>query len=227
MLETFLTAFGGTSAALVVAAFLGKRFLDMQVSKAIERYKSQLEQRSAALKTELSIYAHEQNVGLSRIDEQRSNAIQEIYGLAMKWHDIYLEICQPNEPSWPDPQMKLQKYYNWATSFVKDAEDISVKVRDTAIFFEQSSYEIVAKFGAAAMELSCQFYDNTFGKIDMSNDPIYEEFFPLIESERKALSDSSQDEFSHLREMLIAEFRRLMKAERTEQLTTASTRTPR
>ena len=92
MLEIFFTALGGTGAALAIAAFLGKRFLDLQVSKAIEKYKSELEQRSAALKTELSIYAHEQNVGLSRLDEQRSKAIQDIYGLAMKWHDIYLEI---------------------------------------------------------------------------------------------------------------------------------------
>jgi hypothetical protein len=215
MLEVFLTAFGGTVTALAVAGFLGKRFLDLQVSKAIERYKSELEQRSAALKTELSIYAHEQNVGLSRIDEQRSKAIQEIYGLAMKWHDIYLQICQPNEPSWPDPQMKFQKYYTWSTSFVKEAEEIPVKVRDTAIFFQQSSYEIVSKFGMAAMELSCQFYDQTFAKVDMSKDHNFEELFPMIESARKALSEASQEEFSHLREMLVAEFRRLMTAERS------------
>lgn len=219
MLEIFLTALGGTTTALAIAAFLGKRFLDLQVSKAIEKYKSELEQRSATLKTELSIYAHEQNVGLSRLDEQRSKAIQDIYGLAMKWHDIYLEICQPNELNWPDSQMKLQKYYNWATTLVKDAEDISVKTRDTAIYFQQSSYEVVTKFGSAAMELSCNFFDQTFGKVDMSKDPDPKELFPLIESECKALSEASQDEFSHLREMLVAEFRKLMKAERSEQVT--------
>jgi hypothetical protein len=49
----------------------------------------------------------------------------------------------------------------------------------------------------------------------------------MIESERKALSEASQEEFSHLREMLVTEFRQLMKAERDEQLTTASTRTSR
>jgi len=227
MLEIFFTALGGTATALAIAAFLGKRFLDLQVSKAIKKYESELEQRSSVLKTELSIYAHEQNVGLSRLDEQRSKAIQDIYGLVMQWHNIYLEICQPNEPSWPDPQLKLQKYYNWATSLVKEAEDISGKVRDTAIFFQQSSYEKVSKFGMAAMELSCNFYDQTFGKVDMSKDPNPDELFQLIESERKALSEASQEEFSHLREMLVAEFRKLMKAERGEQLTTASTRTPR
>ncbi len=223
MLETFLTAFGGTATALAIAAFLGKRFIDFQVSKATERYKSELEQRSAMLKTELSIYAHEQNVGLSRLDEQRSKAIQEIYGLAMRWHDIYMEICQPNEPNWPDDQMKLQQYYNWATSLVKEAEEISIKVRDSAIFFQQSSYEIVSRFGMAAMELSCGFYDKTFGKVDISKELNPDELFPMIEAERKALSEASRDEFARLRDTLVCEFRKLMKAERTEQLTKAST----
>ena len=92
MLEIFLTAFGGTAAALALAAYLGREFIKLQTSKAIERYRSELEQKSATLKTELSIYAHEQNVGLSRLDEQRSKAIQKIYGLAMRWHDISMEI---------------------------------------------------------------------------------------------------------------------------------------
>jgi hypothetical protein len=176
MLEIFFTALGGTGTALAIAAFLGKRFLDLQVSKAIEKYKSELEQRSSMLKTELSIYAHEQNVGLTRLDEQRSKAIQDIYGLAMQWHDIYMEICQPNEPSWPDAQYKLQKYYNWSTSLVKKAEDISIKVRDTAIFFQQASYEKVSKFGMSAMDLSCKFYDSTFGKVDMSKTRIIKSY---------------------------------------------------
>ena len=214
MLEVFLTAFGGAAAALALAAYLGRKFIDIQASKALERYRSELEQKSATLKTELSIYAHEQNVGLSRIDDQRSRAIQEIYGLAMKWHDIYLEICQPSEPSFPKAEMKLQQYYNWSTNLVKAAEDISVKVRDSAIFFQQDSYAVIGKFGMAAMDLSCQFYDNTFGKVNMSKDPEYDVFFPLIEQERKALASTSQEEFSRLQNLLVAEFRKLMKAER-------------
>ena len=105
LLEVFLTAFGGTAAALLVAAYLGRSFIQLQVSRAIEKYKAELQQKSEVLKTELSIYAHEQNVGLSRIDEQRSQAIQEIYGLAMKWHELFLQIAQPYAPKKlpPDP----------------------------------------------------------------------------------------------------------------------------
>ncbi|WP_170003769.1 hypothetical protein, partial [Marinobacter profundi] len=193
---------------------LGREFIRLQISKAIERYRSELEQKSATLKTELSIYAHEQNVGLSRLDEQRSKAIQKIYGLAMRWHDVYMEICQPDEPSFPTAEMKLQKYYNWSTNLVKAAEDISVESRDSAIFFQQDSYAVIANFGMAAMDLSCEFYDNTFGKVDMSKDPDYNVLFPMIEQERRSLASTSQEEFKQLRDLLVAEFRKLMKAER-------------
>lgn len=221
--EVFFTAFGGTAVALAIAGFLGKRFMDIQVARAIEKYRSELEQKSATLKTELSIYAHEQNVGLSRLDEQRSQAIQLIYGLAMKWHDIFLEIAQPNEPRYPSLEAKLQRYLNLSQNLVKVAEDLSIKVRDTAIFFEQESYEVVAKFGMAAMDLGCGFYDSTFGKVDMSKDPDYDVLFPMIEKERVALLKAVQkEEFDKLQKLLVTEFRKLMKAERSGQLTNQS-----
>jgi hypothetical protein len=222
LLEGFLTAIGGAATALLIAGSLGRVFIKLQVTRAIEKYKAELQQKSEVLKTELSIYAHEQNVGLSRIDEQRSRAIQEIYGLAMKWHDLFLEIVQPNAPKKLPPDIQLRRYLNLAQNTVKVAEDLSVKARDTAIFFQQDSYEIIAGFGMAAMDLSSVFYDSTFGKVDMSKDPNYDELFPMIEKERAVLRDAPKEDFGKLQSMLVTEFRRLMKAERTGQLTTGS-----
>ena len=139
LIWTFFSAFGGTAAMLALAWLLFERFVDIQVAKAIETHKAALEQKSSVLKTELSIYAHEQNVGLSRLDEQRSQAIQALYGLVTKWHELCLEITQPNEPRFPDPEMKLRRYYNLATSLGKISEDLSIKTRDTAILFQQAS----------------------------------------------------------------------------------------
>ncbi len=219
LLDVFLAAFGGTAAVVLVAAYLGRSFIKLQVSRAIEKYKAELQQKSEVLKTELSIYAHEQNVGLSRIDEQRSQAIQVIYGLVMKWHDLFLGIVQPNAPKNLPPEHQLRRYLNLAQNAVKVAEALSVKVRDTAIFFQQDSYEIIARFGMAAMDLSCAFYDSTFGKVDMSKDPSYDQLFPMIERERATLRDAPKEDFGKLQSMLVSEFRRLMKAERTGQLT--------
>ena len=215
--EVFFTAFGGAAAALLIAGYLGRRFMDIQVARAIEKYKSELEQKSATLKTELSIYAHEQNVGLSRLDEQRSQAILLIYGLVMRWHEIFLEIARPNEPKFLVPDLKFKRYLNLSKNLVKVAEELSVKVRDTAIFFQQASYKVVAKFGMAALNLACAFYDSTFGKVALATSPDYEELFPMIEKERVTLLNNvKKEEFDNLQKLLITEFRKLMKAEKSE-----------
>ena len=219
LLEVFLTAIGGTTITLAVTAYLGRSFIDLQVSRAIEKYKAELQQRSEVLKAELSIYANEQSVGLSRLDEQRSQAIKEIYAIANKWQELFLDIAQPNPPKRLPPELQLRRYLNLAQNFVKVAEELSIKSRDNAIFFQQESYEIISRFGIAAMDLSCAFYDETFGKVDMSKDPSYDELFPMIEKERIALRDSPKEDFGQLQSLLLAEFRRLMKADRGGQLT--------
>jgi hypothetical protein len=211
--EVFLSAFGGSAATLVVAAYLGRRFLDIQVVRAIEKYKAELEQKSSILKTELSIYAHEQNVGISRIDQQRSDAIRSIYGLAMRWHEILLEITKPNEPRMAIGS-QAERYRGHAKALVKAAEEISVTTRDYAIFFQQSSYEVVSRFGMAAMDLSCAFYDRTFGSLPNQEGGHDKELMALIQRERKTLTEESRGGFEAARSLLIQEFRILMKAER-------------
>lgn len=217
LLAVFFTAFGGTATALAIAAYLGRTFVDLQVSRAIERYKAELQQKSEVLKAELSIYANEQSVGLSRLDEQRSQAIKEIYVVANTWQELFLEIAKPNPPMKLPPELQLKRYLNLAQNFVKAAEQLSVNSRDNAIFFEYESYEIIARFGMAAMDLSCAFYDQTFGKVDMSKDLAYDELFPMIEKERTSLRDAPKADFGKMRSLLLTEFRRLMKADRMER----------
>lgn len=215
LLEVFLSALGGAAAALAVAAYLGRRLLDIQVARAIEKYKAELDQKSSILKTELSIYAHEKNVGISRIDQQRSDAIRCIYGLAMRWHEILLEITKPNEPRLAI-EAQAERYRGLAEALAKAAEEISVATRDYAIFFQQNSYEVVSRFGIAAMDLSCAFYDRTFGSLADNEDDHAEELMALIQRERTALAEESKRGFEEARSLLIREFRVLMKAERGE-----------
>jgi hypothetical protein len=226
LLETFLAALGGTTAALSVAAYLGRAFIELRVSRTIEKYKSELQQKSEVLKSELSIYAHEQSIGLSRLDEQRSQAIKDIYAVANRWQELFLEIARPNPLTKLPPEVKLKRYLNLAQNFVKAAEELSVKGRDNAIFFQQESYEIIARFGMAALNLSCAFYDQTFGKVDMSKEPDFDNIFPMIERERTALRNSPSEDFGKLSALLLSEFRRLMKADRAGSLTVYSSRSP-
>jgi hypothetical protein len=71
----------------------------------------------------------------------------------------------------------------------------------------------------AAMELGCNFYESTFGKVDMSEQQNHDELFSLIEKERVLLLNAAKkDEFDSVRKLLVTEFRKLMMAERRGQL---------
>jgi len=226
ILEAVISVLGGAAGILVIAAFLGRRFIDLQVERAIEKYKTELQQKSEILKAELSIYAHEQNVGLSRLDGQRSNAIQVIYAVAIKWQELFLEITQPTPPRGLPPELQVKRYLNLAQRLVRAAEELSVKSQQNALFFPDESYGIIARFGIAAMDLGCAFYDSTFGKVDVSKDLDHKVLLPMIEKERATLRAAPTEDFGKLQKMLVVEFRRLMKAERTEQLTPGGTDGP-
>lgn len=216
LISVFLTALGGTSVALVVAGYLGRNFITLQVSRAIEKYKAELQQKSEILKTELSIYAHEQNVGLSRLDEQRSEAIKSIYSITNQWQELFLEIVRPVAPRHLPPELHITRYLTLAQNLVKSAEELSIKSRDNAIFFQQESYEVIVRYGTAAMDLSCAFYDNTFGTLDRDYGLAKTELLPIVEKERIVLRDAPKEDFGQLQNLLISEFRRLMNAERKQ-----------
>lgn len=223
LFEVFFTAFGGTATAIALATYLGRTFIDLQMSRVVEKYKSELQQKSDVLKAELSIYAHEQSIGLSRLDEQRSQAIKEIYAVANVWQELFLQIVQPTPPTKLPHELQLKRYHDLAQNFVKVAEGLSIKSRDNAIFFQQDSYEIIVRFGKNAIDLSTAFYDQTFGTVDKSKGLDYGEIMPVIERERTALRNSQSEDYGKLTNLLVAEFRRLMKADRVGQPIPSST----
>jgi hypothetical protein len=95
-IDLFLTAIGGAGFALAVAAFLGREWLRLQIDKALEGVKGALSQKAEVLKTELSIHAHEQNVGLTRIDAHRSEAILLLWRILSDWEETFLDLTAPN-----------------------------------------------------------------------------------------------------------------------------------
>ena len=101
-----------------------------------------------------------------------------------------------------------------------------MKSQQNALFFQDESYGIIARFGIAAMDLGCAFYDSTFGKVDISKDLDHNVLLPMIDKERATLRAAPTEDFGKLQKMLVVEFRRLMKAERTGQLTPGGTDGP-
>ena len=200
------------------AGLLFRYFMDIQVKKVVGKYEAELRDKTEVLKTNLSIHAHETTIGLTRLEELRATAIQEIYVQIISWQELFIQITQPNIPPRGSDQMMLQQLVNWSQDLVRESEKLSIKVRDKALFFDEQSYQVIAAFGTLTMQLSTDFYDATFGAWDKTKDPDHPALFESFDAERARLRDKANGEYDKAQKTLVIEFRKLMKAERVMPL---------
>lgn len=213
-LELILSAIGGAGVALVAAAWLFRQWLAHRLSIELETHKAQLAQKSEVLKTELSIYAHEQNVGLSRIDAQRSEAILSIWAVLSEWDDVFIEITAPNQRINQDLSRALPKYQEWARKLMAISDTLSVEVRNRAILVDQATYEVIARCGKAITDVTTAFYAASFEGVDLHVTNDWASLFNRVQQARENLQDSAATNVQEFRNALVYEFRVLMKAEK-------------
>jgi len=158
--EFGIGAIGGAIGGLAFVKVLANKLLDIQVSRLTERFRDELEQKSAKLKNDLSIHAHEQNVGWSRLDQQRSDAICLIYEKITNWHDLLMDIDKQVTPN----ALDVKQYYTWLQELMDAADAISTAWFKTAIFFSKVSSDRIASFSVFAVNLSVDITQNTFGR---------------------------------------------------------------
>ena len=92
-LITILTSIGLSSlSAWAVVNYLGKRIIEHRLSKDLESYKQQLDQKTIVLKNELEIYAHEHTVKFNRLNEARADAIKKVFDSMNKIGLLIIEI---------------------------------------------------------------------------------------------------------------------------------------
>lgn len=214
LIDVFLATLGGTAVMLAIAAYLGRRFMDIQVARAIKKYEAELTQKAEVLKTGLSIYAHEQNAGFTRIDAQRSEAILAIWEYLGEWHETFLNLTAPNRRLEKDVPNAIQKYQEWARQLMSLSDKLSVGVRNRAIFFDQAAYEVISRCGMAVTDVTNTFYAESYESVDLSTIADTATFLERIKQARKKLHDSAKDDLAQLRSTLVHEFRVLMSAEK-------------
>ena len=196
------------------AYYLCKRFMDIQVQKAVDKHKAVLDQKVASLKTDLDIYAHERTIGLTRLEELRANAIQELYALVIKWQELFLEITATTLHISPVPNLHMQRLMNWSQNLAAIGDKMSIKVRDTALYFDLESYKVIATYGQTATNLGLDLRAATIDKWTAGDEPSLDRMNADFEVARTALRNAYKDEHKNAQDALITEFRRLMKAER-------------
>ena len=214
-LNLTLSAIGGAAIALSAAAWLFRTWLSYRLSVELETHKAQLVQKSEVLKTEMSIYAHEQNVGLSRIDAQRSEAILAIWAVLGRWDDVFLNITAPNQSrDFQDFRWAVEKYQEWARQLMQISDALSVEVRNRAILVDQATYEVIARCGKAIAEVTADFYASSFGGVDLRTANDLSQITERVQHARANLRTAATKNIEEFRNALVYEFRVLMKAEK-------------
>ncbi len=190
--------------------YVGKALIKRQMDKDLELYKSQLSDESEKLKSHLSIYAHALNVGISRLDQQRAKAIQEIYSIITEWHESLIEICaNRHEDDMEPPESIFQTYCSNASQLIEISERLSKQVRHYAILFSDDSYKRIADYGNNLSSIACDFSEEKEKLVH------YRESYSAITSCMGKIIDKIEDNSKKrddLRETLLAEFRMLMTA---------------
>jgi hypothetical protein len=196
---------GGAGIVLACSSWLGKVWAD----RMLEQEKSKLQHQLATYQLQLNQALHKHNVAASRIDTQRVDAIRELYGALIGWHEAAIQIVAPNDfSSKPDEFIPalIEKYAAWAKELRGRSEDLEQVAMRTAIFFSEETYGLIAKCGYTSSMMSVEFYGSTL----KDNEPGTKAHLERVEEARTTLTKMYSTTFEPTRRAVVSEFRKLV-----------------
>lgn len=140
-----IAALGGAAIGITIAAFIGKKWISNKFDKNLAMYKSELDAKTEILKNNLSIFAHEQNVGISKIDAQRAEAIKGVYSAILRWDVVFNTIHWSKvygDRTW---QEQLEFYQQSSAKLDASLENIIYEMVNNALYVSSQTYDNIAK----------------------------------------------------------------------------------
>ena len=147
----------GLGGAFALLKFFGKTIVEHELEKSLKKYDAQLTEKTESLKTQLSIYAHEQNVALSRVDAQRASAIQNIYAATREWVNVAAKVAVGSPHVDADAEVELDFYMTNAEAAHSAAKLLSNTLADNAIYFDIDIYSELAEFVNVSADSTARF----------------------------------------------------------------------
>ena len=206
--------FIGGGAGLAIAAFVSKRLVEQTLTTRMERNKAELTQRTEALKTEMSIYAHEHTVALTRVDAQRAQAIERVYAAMCAWTTPAIALVTGTPLADPDEGDVWKHSCQKAESAHDAGQHLSAVLVEHAIYLDAATYEKLATTTAQSTRMIAEFLRiirqaQAYGQ--------EEETAPELETERLKLATQFQQKITPLHQDVVGEFRRLLGVERARE----------
>jgi len=210
--DVIISVLGGTGAALAVAAWLSKRIVNQQLDKEMGRFKSELDAKADVLKTGLSIYAHEQNVSVSRVDNQRAEAINRIYSAFVEWMDPLAKIVNGT----PLKNVSEEQIYHWNLVEAEKAHAAGLQLVDTiyanAIYIDAATYQMLFEAIHESTESVAGFL-SPLRRVEAGELALVG-ISKIIETERLQLKELQDTKMAPLYSKLTQSFRKILGVEK-------------
>jgi hypothetical protein len=152
-----LPAFVGTGSAWLLLQLLGGKIIEHRLSKDLERFKIELGERTDVLKTQLSIFAHEQNVATSRVDTQRADAIHRVYTSMRDVINPVSQLVAGTPIVNGTVKQSVDFYFENAEQAHEACGALVNTLSDLAIYFDNDTYSKVMQFVEAAMDAIARY----------------------------------------------------------------------
>jgi len=203
----------GAVVAFGVLKYLSSKFVEQTLSKDLEKHKTELTQRTESLKTQLSIYAHEQNVATSRVDTQRAEAIKKVFAAIRAWVDPTTRIVAGSPHVNATKETEFKFYYDLAEEAHLAGMDLTKVIADHAIYFNEDTYSELYGMALSFIEATAHFL-RPLRKGIAEEKPIVESLEDL-EGERLKLSKLWETKLRPLNSKMTTTFRYILGISRS------------
>jgi hypothetical protein len=210
-----LPAFVSGGTAWLLLKFLSERLLAHRLSKDIERFKSELSERTDVLKTQLGIFAHEQNVALSRIDAQRADAIHCIFGCIRRVMNPVGRIVSGTPYVNGTHQQSVDFYTGNAEAAHAASGELCDALSDRAIYFDNDTYKQVAAFAEESANLVANYLRDL--RKARAEGEAASKLLGIAEFGRVQLKEGLESQMTPRTQQLTGKFRVLLGIERSSK----------
>lgn len=213
-LNVVLPLVSGGTAGWALIHFFGQRLVDHRLAKDLERYREELKENTEVLKSQLSIYAHEQTVAISRVDSQRAEAIHKIYRCMRDVINPVSSIVAGTPIVNGTANQSVEFYLQNADAAHAACGVLAHTMADLAIYFDNDTYKEIANFAKVSMQAAAIYLQPLRPLVALGHAP--DEVLKAAETGRAALQEKFRTEVTPVMQSLTATFRVHLGIERTQ-----------
>ncbi|WP_243373126.1 hypothetical protein [Geotalea sp. SG265] len=199
--------------AIIILKFLSNKLINQLMQKEFEEYKTQLQEKTTLLKTSLSIYAEEQNIANQRIDNQKANAIHQIYSGVVQVARPISRIIAGSHFVSDNKETHINFYNDWAEKGHSASCELASLLVNHAIYFDESTYKQISDFSSVSAFAIADFLKILRQSIaeGVCSDDLLEQ----IEHGRLTIEKIHANELKNMQYKLTSKFRSLLGIEKT------------